>query len=53
MAEARVSRPKRRHLVISEFIEACVEENTLLDEDGEWRNCCGVDRLTRFLEFMP
>lgn len=27
------SQPKRRHLVISEFIEACVEENTLLDED--------------------
>ncbi|KAJ3571822.1 hypothetical protein NP233_g3508 [Leucocoprinus birnbaumii] len=32
------SQPKRRHLVISEFIEACVEENTLLDEEGEWRD---------------
>jgi DNA ligase-4 len=29
------ARPKRRHLVISEFIQACLEEGTLLDEDGE------------------
>jgi len=28
-------RPKRRHLVISEFITACLEESTLLDEEGE------------------
>ena len=27
-------RPKRRHLVIAEFIEVCLEEGTLLDEDG-------------------
>ncbi|KAI0720902.1 DNA ligase 4 [Fomitopsis betulina] len=27
------SKPKRRHLVISEFINACLEEDTLLDED--------------------
>lgn len=53
MAEARVNRPKRRHVVISEFIEACVEENTLLDEDGEWRNLLGATRLRRVLEFMP
>lgn len=26
-------RPKRRYLVISEFITACLEEDTLLDED--------------------
>ncbi|TBU42396.1 DNA ligase 4 [Dichomitus squalens] len=29
----RTSKPKRRHLVIAEFIEACLEEETLLDED--------------------
>lgn len=28
-------RPKRRHLVIAEFIEVCIEEGTLLDETGE------------------
>ncbi|KXN86594.1 DNA ligase 4 [Leucoagaricus sp. SymC.cos] len=40
------SRPKRRHLVISEFIEACVEEKTLLDEDGGWWIFfCGGDTL--------
>ncbi|KAF8638944.1 hypothetical protein AX16_010418 [Volvariella volvacea WC 439] len=30
----RTSKPKRRHLVISEFIQACLDEETLLDEDG-------------------
>ncbi|KAJ7077844.1 DNA ligase IV [Mycena belliarum] len=29
----RTSKPKRRHLVITEFIQACVDEATLLDED--------------------
>ena len=29
------SRPKRRQLVLVDFIRACVEEDTLLDEDGE------------------
>ncbi|TFK86975.1 DNA ligase 4 [Polyporus arcularius HHB13444] len=29
----RTSQPKRRHLVIAEFIEVCIEEGTLLDED--------------------
>ncbi|KAM5533834.1 hypothetical protein V8D89_012497 [Ganoderma adspersum] len=29
----RTSKPKRRHLVIAEFIEVCIEEGTLLDED--------------------
>lgn len=29
------TRPKRRHLVISEFIRACLDEGTLLDEDGK------------------
>ncbi|KAI0793877.1 DNA ligase 4 [Fomes fomentarius] len=28
----RTSKPKRRHLVIAEFIEVCIEEGTLLDE---------------------
>ncbi|KAI0741954.1 ATP dependent DNA ligase domain-containing protein [Daedaleopsis nitida] len=36
----RTSKPKRRHLVIAEFIEICVEEATLMDEDGEWPACC-------------
>ncbi|KAG6812748.1 hypothetical protein H0H92_000794 [Tricholoma furcatifolium] len=29
----RTSKPKRRHLVVSEFIQACLEEETLLDEE--------------------
>ncbi|KAJ7634099.1 DNA ligase IV [Mycena polygramma] len=29
----RTSKPKRRHLVITEFIQACLDEATLLDED--------------------
>ncbi|GBE86558.1 DNA ligase 4 [Sparassis crispa] len=29
----RTSKPKRRNLVISEFIQACLDEGTLLDED--------------------
>ncbi|KJA23601.1 hypothetical protein HYPSUDRAFT_66273 [Hypholoma sublateritium FD-334 SS-4] len=29
----RTAKPKRRHLVISEYIEACLDEGTLLDED--------------------
>ncbi|TFK71638.1 DNA ligase 4 [Pluteus cervinus] len=30
----RTSQPKRRHLVISDFIQACLEEETLLDEEA-------------------
>ncbi|KAI5121896.1 hypothetical protein M0805_001100 [Coniferiporia weirii] len=30
----RTSKPKRRNLVLSDFIFACVEESSLLDEDG-------------------
>lgn len=30
-------RPKRRYLVVSEFITACLEESTLLDEEGKLR----------------
>ncbi|PFH51893.1 hypothetical protein AMATHDRAFT_74590 [Amanita thiersii Skay4041] len=29
----RTCRPKRRHLVISEYVRACLDEGTLLDED--------------------
>ncbi|KAF8909386.1 DNA ligase 4 [Gymnopilus junonius] len=29
----RTAKPKRRHLVISEYIEACLEEESLLDEE--------------------
>ena len=32
----RTIRPKRRYLVVSEFISACLEESTLLDEEGEF-----------------
>jgi len=28
----RTSKPKHRNLVLSDFIEACIEENTLLNE---------------------
>ena len=28
-------RPKRRYLVVSEYIQACLDEQTLLDEEGE------------------
>ena len=31
----RTAQPKRRHLVISEYINACLEEDTLLNEEGE------------------
>jgi hypothetical protein len=27
-------RPKRRYIIITDFITACIEENTLLDESG-------------------
>jgi len=30
----RTSTPKRRNLVVSDYISACMEEGTLLDEDG-------------------
>ncbi|KAF9052350.1 DNA ligase 4 [Hymenopellis radicata] len=29
----QTSKPKRRHLIISDFIHACLDEQTLLDED--------------------
>ena len=28
-------RPKRRHLVVSEYIQACLDEQTLLNEEGK------------------
>lgn len=30
----RTSKPKRKHLVLTSFVEACLEEDTLLDEDS-------------------
>jgi hypothetical protein len=33
-AEANL-RPKRRRLVISDYVSACLEEESLLDEEGE------------------
>ena len=38
------SSPKHRHVIISEYISACLEEKTLLDEDGRhigFRFVCG------------
>lgn len=29
-------RPKRKHLILTDFIEACLEEDTLLDEDCKY-----------------
>lgn len=29
-----IFRPRRRYLIISDFIQACLDEETLLDEDG-------------------
>nr|Q7Z7W5.1 RecName: Full=DNA ligase 4; AltName: Full=DNA ligase IV; AltName: Full=Polydeoxyribonucleotide synthase [ATP] 4 [Coprinopsis cinerea]BAC76766.1 DNA ligase IV [Coprinopsis cinerea]BAD93669.1 DNA ligase IV [Coprinopsis cinerea] len=29
----RTSKPRRRHLVLSDYIEACIDEGTLLDEE--------------------
>ncbi|KAJ6621385.1 DNA ligase 4 [Mycena sp. CBHHK59/15] len=54
----RTSKPKRRHLIISEFIQACLDEGTLLDEDGAFefqvralyqRDTCRIQpvRITR------
>ncbi|KAI0766955.1 DNA ligase 4 [Trametes elegans] len=33
---ARTAEPKRRHLVISEWVDLCLEEATLLNEEGEF-----------------
>lgn len=52
-AEAYSYRPKRRHLVICEFIEACIEENTLLDEDGGCRIYFLIEMLIWDAEFAP
>ncbi|KAG9081227.1 DNA ligase (ATP), partial [Ceratobasidium sp. 370] len=30
----RTAKPKRRHMVLTSFISACISENTLLDEDA-------------------
>lgn len=32
----RTSTPKRRHIVLSDFVNACIDEETLLDEDGTY-----------------
>lgn len=31
----RTSKPKRRNLVLSDFVQACIEESSLLDEEGK------------------
>ena len=47
--------PKRRNLVLSDFIHACVEENTLLNEEGNVETTCGESVLSSFLHiaFAP
>ena len=46
-------RPKRRHLVVSEFINACLEESTLLDEEGKFLKA-SKSRANEFLKnFYP
>jgi hypothetical protein len=32
-----VARPKRKHIVTPSWVTECVEEETLMNEDGEWR----------------
>jgi len=44
----RIYRPKHRNLVLSDFIEACIEENTLLNEAGELIFCCLCYYLAQF-----
>lgn len=41
--------------MIAEYISACVDEGTLLDEDGEWYEsvCRLVLVLTSLSEFAP
>lgn len=47
-------RPKRRYLVVSEFITACLEESTLLDEEGKSSNPSNLTRANgAFKEFVP
>jgi DNA ligase 4 len=44
----RIYRPKHRNLVLSDFIEACIEENTLLNEVGELNFRCFCYHLAQF-----
>lgn len=48
-----VFRPKRRHLIISEYVQACLDEATLLDEDGEFFVLYCGNRGSFATEFMP
>jgi len=51
---ACTKRPKRRYLVVSEFITACLEESTLLDEEGKFLLSSGLSSGSRiFKEFVP
>jgi hypothetical protein len=43
-------RPKRRRLVISDYVTACLEEESLLDEEGEWSN---LERERSRVELLP
>jgi len=40
-----IARPKRRNLVLSEFIQACLDEETLLDEAGMLKPKAQVEKL--------
>ena len=46
----RMYRPKHRNLVLSDFVEACIEENTLLNEAGELTFQCFCRHLTQVIE---
>jgi hypothetical protein len=45
------SRPKRRYMVLTDFITACLEEETLLDESGETARLCQATACL-FLHFF-
>ena len=49
---ARAVRPKRRHLVVSEFITACLEESTLLDEEGKFLEGLQLERGSGLTDFL-
>lgn len=49
------NRPKRRNIVISDWIQACLDEETLLDEECECSNCIyrRIVAESAVVAFMP
>lgn len=33
-------RPKHKHIVLPSWVEECLDEETLMNEDGEWHSIC-------------